>query len=414
MVAKWYGMALGIGVVVVLALGIQTLFRLLTGSAGGGLSTQGVTSLPLQAELAKAGGVFLFFWLLRDECNHVRDGLLYGALIGLGFLAAETLLLCAYVYVKTGLLATRNVVAWRFVFLGLNNDTIWAAIFGVGVGLAAQTERRAARVAAPLAAFAVALLGNVLGTTNQVRLFLDILDRFGLHAGSLAQFAQLPTLQVWLAAAASNLAVQWPIYAVVVVALLAANRWERAMVPAYLADEIGTRTITAEEHAAIRAGHPLPHKRRARKLMICQYKLAYRKWQVTRRGGQVADDPVAALWRSDIASLRAGRRALMLAALSGERRRLLGGWRRRLPGAGLARAVRGGPATAGRVAGRCQARLDRARQRAAGWRRLPAPIPRQCLVPLLGGIGLIAVAGFVLRRRAVRATAGGARRMRGP
>ena len=36
-------------------------------------------------EIAKALGVLLIFWLLRAEFDNMRDGIVYGALVGLGF-----------------------------------------------------------------------------------------------------------------------------------------------------------------------------------------------------------------------------------------------------------------------------------------------------------------------------------------
>ena len=39
-------------------------------------------SAPITEELAKALGVLLLFWLLRAEFDNMRDGLVYGALVG--------------------------------------------------------------------------------------------------------------------------------------------------------------------------------------------------------------------------------------------------------------------------------------------------------------------------------------------
>ena len=42
-------------------------------------------SAPIAEEIAKALGVLLIFWLLRAEFDNMRDGIVYGALVGLGF-----------------------------------------------------------------------------------------------------------------------------------------------------------------------------------------------------------------------------------------------------------------------------------------------------------------------------------------
>jgi RsiW-degrading membrane proteinase PrsW (M82 family) len=42
-------------------------------------------SAPIVEEIAKAVGVLVIFWLLRAEFHNVRDGIVYGALVGVGF-----------------------------------------------------------------------------------------------------------------------------------------------------------------------------------------------------------------------------------------------------------------------------------------------------------------------------------------
>ena len=62
-------------------------------------------SAPIAEESAKALGVLLLFWLLRAEFDNMRDGLVYGALVGLGFTWFEAALYVANVYAKFGVAA---------------------------------------------------------------------------------------------------------------------------------------------------------------------------------------------------------------------------------------------------------------------------------------------------------------------
>jgi protease PrsW len=39
----------------------------------------------IAGDITKAGGVLLIFWLLRAEFDNMRNGIVYGALVGLGF-----------------------------------------------------------------------------------------------------------------------------------------------------------------------------------------------------------------------------------------------------------------------------------------------------------------------------------------
>ena len=62
-------------------------------------------SAPIAEELAKALGVLLLFWLLRADFDNMRDGLIYGALVGLGFTWFEAALYVANVHAKFGVAA---------------------------------------------------------------------------------------------------------------------------------------------------------------------------------------------------------------------------------------------------------------------------------------------------------------------
>ena len=62
---------------------------------------------PITEEVAKAAGVVLIFWLLHDEFDNMRDGFVYGALIGVGFNWFE-----AALYVARGLCRTRPTFVW--------------------------------------------------------------------------------------------------------------------------------------------------------------------------------------------------------------------------------------------------------------------------------------------------------------
>jgi RsiW-degrading membrane proteinase PrsW (M82 family) len=57
-------------------------------------------SRPITEELARGLGVIVIFWLLRAEHNGVRDGIVYGALVGAGFNWFETALYVAQGYAE--------------------------------------------------------------------------------------------------------------------------------------------------------------------------------------------------------------------------------------------------------------------------------------------------------------------------
>ncbi len=59
-------------------------------------------SAPIAEEIAKAMGVLVIFWLLRAEFDNVRDGIVYGALVGVGFNWFEAALYVAQGYTESG------------------------------------------------------------------------------------------------------------------------------------------------------------------------------------------------------------------------------------------------------------------------------------------------------------------------
>src|SRR6476620_11825924 len=108
-------------------------------------------SAPIAEELAKAIGVLLLFWLLRAEFDNMRDGIVYGALVGLGFTWFEAALYVANVYAKFGVAAYGLQLGARYALFGLGGHAMFTALFGASLGLALQTERKWLRILAPIA-----------------------------------------------------------------------------------------------------------------------------------------------------------------------------------------------------------------------------------------------------------------------
>jgi hypothetical protein len=259
---------------------------------------------PLTEEAAKGLAVGLLFWLMRAECDNARDGLIYGAHIGLGFLAAETLLLIVRGYLLDGSTTALNLLLTNFVFLDLNGHTLWSALFGASIGLAVQTRRRWLTIAAPVAGFILALMGNNLYRFGSVSVMASMLSALGLTWALLGEFGRLPWQPVWGVAALSTLVTQAPFYLAAAAVLMFSSTWERSLYRTYLAAEVGSVALTTDEYAALVAGQRLPCDRRARQIRICQAELAMRKWHVAHMSADPEADPIVSAWRDDIATLR--------------------------------------------------------------------------------------------------------------
>jgi len=114
----------------------------------------------------------LLFWLLRPEFDNMRDGLVYGALVGLGFTWYEAALYVVNVYAKIGVAAYGLQLGARYALLGLGGHALFTGLFGASLGFALQTRRRWLRILAPIAGLALAIAAHMLN--NALPLFATL------------------------------------------------------------------------------------------------------------------------------------------------------------------------------------------------------------------------------------------------
>jgi RsiW-degrading membrane proteinase PrsW (M82 family) len=267
---------------------------------------------PPVEEITKGLGVLALFWLLRAEFDNMRDGLVYGALVGVGFNLVETPL-----YVAQGL--TRDGVApWglqfgaRFSLLGLGGHALFTGIFGAFLGLARQTARGWVRVTAPLLGLLLAVVAHALN--NVLPLLVTIVLR---SAGeTLPDPGSPPSIgfvHAWLISSTQSLVVFFPFVVLMLVLLWRSGRWERCVIRRELADEVGGPVTPAEYEQILRDGvfrtrriDPTD-RRRSAALVNAQHELAFRKRRVRDDGRDPEHDQLVAGWRRQIAELRGAR-----------------------------------------------------------------------------------------------------------
>ncbi len=138
--------------IVINSVGIA-LVSLLAGEATG--DTYGlVVSAPVVEETSKALVLFALFFWKRDEFDNVTDGVIYAAMVGLGFAMTENVKYYGAAVAEDNALGV-------FIVRGLFSPfahPLFTGMTGVGLGLAAQTGRRLVKVLAPAAGFAAAVL----------------------------------------------------------------------------------------------------------------------------------------------------------------------------------------------------------------------------------------------------------------
>ena len=262
-------------------------------------------SAPIAEEFAKALGVLLLFWLLRAEFDNMRDGLVYGALVGLGFTWFEAALYVANVYAKFGVAAYGLQLGARYALFGLGGHAMFTALFGASLGLALQTRRKWLRILAPIAGLCLAIAAHMLN--NALPLFATLAR---IAAGKLpSESEQIPDVgffQAFVSGSLIQLTIFVPFLLIMALAVWRSGVWERRVIREELANEVG-RSVTPEEYQAIASDRMLrtrrvdrKHPRASAALVNAQNELAFRKRRVREEGSDPERDSLVAGWREDI------------------------------------------------------------------------------------------------------------------
>ncbi|WP_407896297.1 PrsW family intramembrane metalloprotease [Scytonema sp. NUACC26] len=270
---------------------------------------------PLVEETMKGLGVLLLFWLLRAEFDGVRDGFIYGALVGLGFDLFEAPLYILRGYVQTGDAPLSFQLADRFAVFGLSGHALFTGMFGMGLGLARQTTRRRLRYAAPVGGWLLGFSAHFLNDAIALIVYLYTFITTGkpFHDESTPQAVSEVTesfFSLWVSHSALRLLGFFPFFLIVGVMLWQSGIWERQVIREGLADETEP-VITPEEYEQVKSDRifrtrRIPHLkgRTSRAIVRAQDELAIRKWRVKHIGQSVESDPLVASWRDELVRLR--------------------------------------------------------------------------------------------------------------
>lgn len=130
-------------VAVFFALLINTMSGLavteITNDVRAGRTFGAVISAPIVEEISKALILFIFFFWKKDEFDGVIDGIVYAAMVGLGFAMTENILY----YGKAVLQAGSGGLTLVFIIRGALSPfahPMFTSLTGIGLGLAHQTR----------------------------------------------------------------------------------------------------------------------------------------------------------------------------------------------------------------------------------------------------------------------------------
>lgn len=271
---------------------------------------------PLVEETTKGLGVLVLFWLLRSEFDNVRDGFIYGALVGIGFNLLEAPLYIANGFHKTGDIPLYFQIADRFALFGFSGHALYTGLFGMGLGLARQTTRRWLQIAAPIGGWLLGFSGHFLN--NAIGLFLALFV-YLLTGKPVPDVPDTPTaaptmvepfLNQWVQHSAIRLIGFFPFFLIVGVMLWQSSIWERTVIREQLADE-PEPVITPEEYEGVKRDRifrtrriPGYNRRTSAAIVRAQDELAFRKWRLKQQGQDGSTDALVASWRDELLRLR--------------------------------------------------------------------------------------------------------------
>ena len=114
-----------------------------------------VISAPIVEETGKATILFLFFFFMKDEFDGVIDGIVYAALVALGFAMTENVL-----YYGKAALGGGAQLTTIFVLRGALapfSHPLFTSMTGIGLGLARQTTKLGVKLVTPILGLMMAI-----------------------------------------------------------------------------------------------------------------------------------------------------------------------------------------------------------------------------------------------------------------
>lgn len=191
--------------------------------AGNGLAADTFSAAiiaPLVEETVKAFVLLIIFWLRREEIDSWLDGIIYGAMVGLGFALVENVYYFLGQYQDGGLNAWGVNVFMRAIIFGLNH-ALFSSMTGLGLAVGYLSTKKYVRVGAP-----------ILGWSTAV--FLHFWHNLTVSIGGGFILAAL--LFDWGGV--------WLVLGIMIWALVQEGRWLKR----YLAEEVQHGTLTASQY----------------------------------------------------------------------------------------------------------------------------------------------------------------------
>ena len=215
----------GAGPALLLALIVNSVgIEIIDASFGSGVGEiyGGSISAPIVEEGAKAAALLGVYRWRRSELDGVLDGIVYAAMVGLGFSTVENVL-----YYGEELVGGEVGVGVVFVMRGIASPfahPVFTAMTGIGLAIAATTVHGVRRKLAPVAGFTAAVLLHSAWNTAAIDGTAFVLTFAG---------------------------VMFPVFVALIVVAVVARRRDGRRVAAYLGPEVAHGLLSADELQAL-------------------------------------------------------------------------------------------------------------------------------------------------------------------
>jgi protease PrsW len=189
--------------------------------------TSGTTIFaPLVEESLKGFAVLLIWLFFPREFDSPLDGMVYGAITGLGFAATENVLYLYFLgYATDGMAGLITLFVLR-VLLGAWGHAVYTSFIGLGLALARLSPSWPVRILAPFVGWLIAVFLHALHNT----------------------MATVLVSEAGLSGLAATLLVAWTSWAVVLGIVIWEILRERRWMRTYLAEEVQLGTLSAEQY----------------------------------------------------------------------------------------------------------------------------------------------------------------------
>ena len=200
------------------------LFFLL-GSELGEAAAPSLIGSPVEETVKGVALVAIFiFW--RSEIDSPLDGIIYGAIVGMGFAMVENVFYFVETFNQGGTEAWGVNIVLRAIIFGLNH-ALFSSFAGLGIAIARLSTNTAVKIILPILGWATAV-------------FLHFLHNFTVTLGEGFIFVAL--LFDWGGV--------WLVLGIMLWAVLQERRWLRN----YLAEEVALGTLTSSQFTAACSG----------------------------------------------------------------------------------------------------------------------------------------------------------------